>query len=241
MIQPKIKMAIFEHAKEVYPHECCGVVTQKGRVQKYWRIDNVSNDPENHFQMDAVQYACVEGDSDLTTIAIVHSHCGDGATTLPSAHDTCIMNEMGIPWVIVSLPEGDMRICEPKVMPLIGRPWSLGSFDCWGLVMAWHKEQGVILNDFRKPYEWWKPEHGENLYQENYLKEGFIETGKDPAPGDMIIFQLQAEVWNHAGIYLGDNQILHHAFGKLSKTDIYSGWYQEHAKMICRHKDLKPC
>lgn len=241
MLQPKIKMAIFEHAKEVYPHECCGVVTQKGRVQKYWRVDNVHSDPENHFQMHPVQYAEIEDDAELTTIAIVHSHTGDGATTLPSAHDKCIMNEMQVPWVIVSLPEGDLRVVNPESIPLIGRPWALGSYDCWGLVMAWHREQGVILNDFRKPYEWWKPEHGENLYQENYLAEGFVETGKDPEPGDMVIFQLQANVWNHAGIYVGNNQILHHAFGKLSRHDIYSGWYQDHAVMICRHKDLKPC
>lgn len=242
MIQAKIKMAIFNHAQEVYPKECCGVVTQKGRVQKYWPIDNVHEDPENHFQMDAGEYARITDaadDGEFTIISIVHSHTGDGATTLPSAHDTCICNEMGVMWTIVSLPEGDMRFVEPSELPLIGRPWSLGSFDCWGLIMAWHKEHGVKLNDFRKPYEWWKPEHGENLYQDNYLPEGFIPTYKDPEPGDMIIFQLQAEVWNHAGIYIGDNQFLHHAFGKLSKQDIYSGWYQEHTKMVCRHKDLK--
>lgn len=238
MINGKIKMAIFEHANEVYPHECCGVVTQKGRVQKYWRIDNISDDPENHFVMDSVQYAEVEDNGELTTIAIVHSHTGDGATTLPSAHDKCVCNEMEVPFVIVSLPEGDLRIVEPETIPLIGRPWALGSYDCWGLIMEWHKEKGIELNDFRKSYEWWKPEHGENLYQENYIKEGFVETGKDPEPGDMVIFQLQSEVWNHAGVYIGDNQILHHAFGKLSRTDIYSGWYQQHAKMVCRHKEL---
>lgn len=237
MIQAKIKMAIFEHAKEVYPAECCGVITQKSRVQKYHKLTNIHEPADEGFEPDHVEYAEIVDNHDV--IAVVHSHTGDGATTLPSAHDICMCNEFEIPFVIVSLPEGDMRILEPKSMPLTGRPWSLGSFDCWGLVMAWHKAHGVILNDFRKPYEWWKPEHGENLYKENYIKEGFVETGKDPEPGDMIIFQLQAEVWNHAGIYIGDNQILHHAFGKLSKNDIYSGWYQEHAKMICRHKDLK--
>ena len=237
MINAKIKLEIMCHAKDVYPNECCGVVTQKSRVQRYHRIDNVHSDPQNHFAMDEMQYAEIEDKNEI--IAVVHSHTGDGATTLPSAHDTCMCDEMQVSWVIVSLPEGDMRIIEPQSRPLIGRPWALGSYDCWGLIMAWHKEQGVILNDFRKSYEWWKPEHGENLYQENYLKEGFIATGEPPKPGDMIIMQLSAPVWNHAGIYIGDNKILHHAFGKLSREDLYSGWYQEHTKMICRHKDLK--
>lgn len=239
MINAKIKLEIMRHAQEEYPKECCGVVTQKSRVQRYHRIDNIHSDPENHFLMNASQYAEIEDDYDHETIAIVHSHTGDGATTLPSAHDLCMCDESQLSWVIVSVPEGDMRIIEPQSRPLIGRPWSLGSYDCWGLVMAWHREQGVILNDFRKPYEWWKPEYGENLYQDNYLKEGFIESGCAPKPGDMIIMQLQSNVWNHAGIYVGDNQILHHYYGRLSRQDIYSGWYQEHTKMICRHKDLK--
>ena len=237
MINAKIKLEIMRHANDVYPHECCGVVTQKSRVQKYHRIDNVHSDPENHFEMDAQQYADALGCGDL--VSVVHSHTGYGATTLPSAHDTCVCNEMGVMWTIVSLPEGDMRMLEPKDLPLTGRPWDLGSFDCWGLIMAYHKQHGVFLNDFRKPYEWWKPEFGENLYRDNYLKEGFIPTNQKPNPGDMIIMQLQSPVWNHAGIYVGNNTILHHAFGKLSREDLYSGWYQEHTKMICRHKDLK--
>lgn len=236
MISAKIKLEIMRHAQDVYPAECCGVITQKSRVQRYHRIDNIHDEPEKHFAMEPIQYAEATDSGEL--IAVVHSHTGDGATTLPSAHDTCMCDEMGVTWVIVSLPEGDMRMVEPAKRPLIGRPWALGSYDCWGLIMAWHKEQGVILNDFRKPYEWWKPEHGENLYQENYLKEGFVPTGKEPQPGDMIIMQLQAPVWNHAGIYVGDNQILHHAFGKLSRTDLYYGWYQEHTVMVCRHKEL---
>lgn len=237
MLNAKIKVQIFEHAKEVYPEECCGVVTQKGRVQKYHALKNIHDKPEEAFEPDHAQY--VEAIESGQLIAVVHSHTGDGATTLPSAHDSCMCNEFEIPYVIVSLPEGDLRVVYPETIPLTGRPWSLGSYDCWGLIMAWHKEQGIILNDFRKQYEWWKDERGENLYEDNYLSEGFVPTGKDPEPGDMIIMQLQSNVWNHAGIYLGDNQILHHAFGQLSKSDIYSGWYQEKTVMVCRHKDLK--
>lgn len=237
MINAKVKIEIMRHAQDVYPSECCGVVTQKSRVQRYHRIDNMHDDPENHFEMNAQQYADALECGEL--VSVVHSHTGDGATTLPSPHDTCVCNEMGVMWTIVSLPEGDMRFVQPSTLPLIGRPWALGSFDCWGLIMAYHKEHGIELGDHRKPYEWWKPEFGENLYQDLYQAEGFVPTNQEPRPGDMIIMQLQSPVWNHAGIYVGDNKILHHAFGKLSREDLYSGWYQEHTVMICRHKDLK--
>ncbi|QJT70548.1 UNVERIFIED_ASMBLY: putative minor tail protein [Shigella phage 2019SD1] len=216
MISAKIKLEIMQHVK-MNTRARRAVLSLKNHACKN---TTAHDDPENHFEMDAIEYveACESGE----LIAVVHSHTGDGASTIPSAHDTCMCDEMGVSWVIVSWPEGDMRIIEPESRPLIGRPWSLGAYDCWGLIMAWHKQHGVILNDFRKPYEWWKPEHGENLYRKI-----------------IVIFQLSAPVWNHAGIYLGNNQLLHHASGKLSRVDLYSGWYQEHAKMVCRHKDLK--
>lgn len=237
MLTDKVKADIVQHVIDVYPQEACGVVTQKSRAQRYHRIDNVHRDPENHFEMDSEQYATIEAERKI--IAIVHSHTGDGASTIPSAHDTCICNEMGIPWVIVSWPEGDMRIVEPESLPLTGRPWSIGSYDCYGLVMEWHKQHGIILTDYRLDFEWWNLEHGMSLYKDYYLSEGFVPTGQPPQVGDMIIMQLSAPTWNHAGIYVGDNQILHHMHSKLSSIDIYSGWYQEHTVMVCRHKDLK--
>ncbi|WGX77491.1 Mov34/MPN/PAD-1 family protein (plasmid) [Paraclostridium bifermentans] len=65
-----------QHAKEVYPHECAGLVTQKSRVQKYHRLDNVSPDPENESMPDETQYAMAAMDGE--PIAFVHSHTGDG-------------------------------------------------------------------------------------------------------------------------------------------------------------------
>ncbi|QXG07662.1 tail tip assembly protein K [Erwinia phage Snitter] len=237
MLTTKVKLEIMRHANEVYPAECCGVVTQKSRAMTYHPIDNVHRDPENHFELDAQQYAEIMDENEV--IAVVHSHTGDGATTLPSAHDTCICNEMGIPWVIVSLPEGDLRIVEPAESPLIGRPWSIGSYDCYGLVMDWHKLHGIILTDYRLDYEWWNLEHGMSLYKDFYLSEGFVPTNQPPQVGDMIIMQLQSTTWNHAGIYTGENTILHHMHSKLSREDIYSGWLADHTVMVCRHKDLK--
>ncbi|WBF80868.1 hypothetical protein DDONNNOJ_00045 [Citrobacter phage BSwS KMM3] len=133
MINAKIKLEIMRHANDVYPNECCGLVTQKSRVQKYHRIDNVSKEPEKHFEMDAEQYAEVE-DGGADIIAIVHSHTGEGATTIPSAHDLCMCDETGVSWVIVSIPEGDMRIIEPQSRPLIGRPGRLELMIVGGLL-----------------------------------------------------------------------------------------------------------
>lgn len=241
MLTPKVKLQIFQHAKEVYPHECCGVVTQKGRAQKYHRITNASKEPESEFILDSNEYADVlfELAHNESIVYVVHSHTGDGATTRPSSADICSCNECEIPYVIVSIPEGDMRILEPSTMPLIGRPWGLGSFDCWGLVMEFHKKYGAKLNDYRVNYPWWEKQYNENIYDDNWIKEGFepVKTSDIPI-GSMIMMQVQSEVTNHAGIYIGNNRFIHHLYGKMSSVDIYSDYWRERTVRIVRHKDL---
>lgn len=241
MLTPKVKLEIMRHAKEDYPNECCGVVTQKGMAQKYHRITNASKDPENEFILNANEYANIVfsiGYSE-SIVYIVHSHTGDGATTRPSPADICSCNECEIPYVIVSYPEGDMRILEPEDMPLAGRPWGLGSFDCWGLIMSFHAKHGVKLADYRVNYPWWNKEYGENIYDDNWIEEGFelVETDDIPV-GSMIMMQIQSETTNHAGIYIGDNKFLHHLYGKMSKVDTYSDYWRERTVRIVRHKNL---
>ena len=131
-----------------------------------------------------------------------------------------------------------MRIIEPTSRPLTGRPWALGAYDCYGLIMAFHERYGIKLTDRRVNYEWWKDEFDGNFYHDCWQEDGFIEREGDPVPGDVVIFQLKANKWNHAGIFIGNNNIIHHPFGKLSRRDIYSGWYQQHKVFICRHKEL---
>lgn len=69
----------------------------------------------------------------------------------------------------------------PEAVPLIGRPFILGSHDCWGLIMDWHATQGVTLDDFRVDYPWWESQYPDNFYFDNWEQEGFIEC--DPRPG----------------------------------------------------------
>jgi hypothetical protein len=45
--------------------------------------------------------------------------------------------------------------------------------------MDWHATQGVTLNDFRVDYPWWESQYPDNLYFDNWEREGFVEC--DPA------------------------------------------------------------
>jgi cell wall-associated NlpC family hydrolase len=62
------------------------------------------------------------------------------------------------PWHIISWPEGDLRTIHPRgELPLLERPFVLGHYDCWGLVMSYFRQtHGIELHDYRVDYPWWE-------------------------------------------------------------------------------------
>ena len=52
--------AIMAHAEAEYPRECCGVVAQKSRVERYFPCRNVADDPEDNFVLCPEDYAAAE-------------------------------------------------------------------------------------------------------------------------------------------------------------------------------------
>lgn len=227
---------IMLHAADEAPRECCGlVVKDKHEGTAYIFMDNVHEDPENHFRFDKEAYLAAMQEYDV--IAVIHSHPGDGATTIASDADKSACSHAGLPFGIVSWPEGDFAVIYPDTdRSLLGRPFVLGSDDCYGLVMEWHRQQGVELMDFRKPYPWW--EQGEELFSpDNFKAAGFYPS--EPVAGAMIVAQVLAPVANHCGVLLGDGQVLHHLYGRLSGREQYNGsWIQERTIYCVRHKDL---
>lgn len=228
---------IFAHAESAYPNESCGVVAQKGKTERYFACRNLSPDPSEQFHLSPEDFATAEDWGTVT--AIVHSH--PDATTLPSPLDEAQCDANGVPWHIVSWPEGDFRTIHPRgELPLLERPFVLGHTDCWGLVMSYYRQElGIELDDFRVDYAWWEDDHPENLYQDNWYACGFREFSGDPIPGDLVIMQVQSNKWNHAGILLADNMLLHHLHGRLSNRTPYGGYWRERTMKILRHKDIK--
>lgn len=142
--------AIMAHVAAEYPRECCGVVAQKSRVERYFPCRNLAAAPEDNFVLCPEDYASAEDWG--TVIAIVHSH--PDATTQPSELDKAQCDATLLPWHIVSWPEGDLRTIQPRGdLPLLERPFVLGHFDCWGLVMSYFRQtHGIELHDYRVDY-----------------------------------------------------------------------------------------
>jgi cell wall-associated NlpC family hydrolase len=99
---------------------------------------------------------------------------------------------------------------------------------------------GIELHDYRVDYPWWEKEYPDNFYQDCWYECGFREFDGPPQPGDMVIMQVQADKWNHAGILLEGNLLLHHLYGHLSKRVPYGGYWMERTMkiVVIRYKSL---
>jgi len=233
MMRKHILLAIQQHAAEVYPEECCGLVIKDGRAHRYIPCKNTHTEPTEHFRISPEEYAAAEDAGEI--LFVVHSH--PDATTQPSPTDEALCTESGLPWIIISWPEGDVRIIVPKGdAPIVGRPFVHGVWDCYGLIRDWYKqERGVELPNFERADGWW--EQGENLYIENYAAAGFVAHDAELQPGDVILMQYQASVVNHAGVYIGDGMMLHHMYGQSARVVPYGGIWQERTIKKLRYGD----
>lgn len=224
-----------EYAVAQEPKEACALVLQIGRKQEMVLCENMHASPTEHFQISAEAWADAEDKGDI--VAVLHSHPGEGARAIASPHDVAMCNKTGITWGIYAPDADEYAEIEPEQRSLLGRPFVLGSDDCWGLIMDWHKTQGVELSDWRVNYPWWEDQYPDNLYYDNWQKEGFVES--EEKPGCMVIMQVSANKWNHAGIITEDGQLLHHVYGQPSAVVPYKRGYFRDRTMIClRHKDL---
>lgn len=243
--------AMYEHAREKAPEECCGLLLKVGRKVSYRPCTNAAADPQADFRISAEEWAEAEDQGSIA--AVVHSHPGQSARL--SAADRTSMEATALPWVIIEVREGlpvSHLMHEPTgyQAPLVGRPFHHGVLDCYTLVRDYYqRELGIMLPDFEREDGWW--DRGQDLYADNFEGAGFYPV--DPADlrqGDLIVMQVRAEKANHAGVYLADGilkteperhpvpgGILHHLYGRDSKRDVFGGFWQESARFFMRHKD----
>lgn len=244
-MQQTTLQAIQAHAVAEYPRECCGLVVATAGGEAYVACRNAATTPSEHFILPAEDFAAAEDQGEVR--AVVHSHPNASAT--PSDADRVMCETSGLRWHIISVaqctgadPEsGDLQTIEPcgYQAPLVGRQFAHGITDCYALVRDFYaRELGVHLNQYEREDDWW--EKGQDLYSLNRLRaEGFDLFEGEPRRGDMVLMQIRSPVPNHAGVLLGDGQMLHHLHGRLSDVVPYGGMWAERTRYVVRHKDVR--
>ena len=227
-----VKHEIMMHARHDSPIESCGLVAVvKGNYQYFW-CQNIADTPEEHFILKGWDEVEDQGE----VVAIVHSH--PTTNPQPSTADLVACEKSGLPWIIVNPNTEDWGYCEPTgfQLPYVGREFVFGVVDCYTLVRDWYlREYGIQLRDYQRRDKFW--ERGENLYLDNFSAEGFRKIPVEEVQrGDLILMNLVSPLPNHAAIYMGDQQVLHHVQGRLSSRDVYGGYYGKSTACALRHE-----
>ena len=234
MISEKLQTDILTHVKTEYPREACGLIVIIKGKERYIPCNNLAENAYDDFILDPKDYYKVSKMGDI--INVIHSH--PDATATPSTLDQSACDAMGKNWWIVSYPEIEWRelTSAGKKPDLIGRNFAYGILDCYTLLQDYFKINcDLILRDYEHEWEFW--EKGQHLYTENFEKEGFIRvTDGSLQLHDIVLMNIRSNITNHAGIYLGNDKILHHLAGRLSCREMYGSYYRQYTTHIIRHE-----
>lgn len=229
------KAAALAHAQGVFPQEACGLVVVVKGKEKFWPCENLSPVANDEFSMSPEDYAAADDAGEI--VELFHSHVN--IPPIPSQADMVSCEVTGLKWVILSLPTETWHEFEPSgyEAPLVGRVHCWGTLDCWTVVWDWYKrERGLELLNVPRSREFWKD--GTDILGANYKKAGFRTLGEEEPleEGDVLLMQTgDSTVPNHVALYIGDDQILHHAEGRLSSRDVYGGWFKKHTVRAVRY------
>lgn len=234
-MNPENREIALKHALSQMPRESCGLVIIEKGHEVFVPCENIAEN-DFDFVLSPRDYAAAEIRGEITRV--VHSHCFVSA--LPSDADKVACEASGLPWSIVSVPNGVWFDFNPTgyKAPLIGRQWSHGVLDCYSIIRDYYKERlNIEIPDFHRDVEWWL--RGQNIYEENFGKAGFHQIDiSSIKEHDVILMQVMSPVINHGAVYLGNDLMLHHLHKRLSTRDVFGGYWKKHATKILRHKDL---
>lgn len=232
---------IQEAAMARFPQEACGLVVQVGQKSIAVETENSSEIPNAQFLIAAEEYARCADMGEI--IGVWHTHTN--GNNQPSDADYAGCENTGLPWYLLPVTQKhDLSfVFEPLVyfepegreIPYVGRPYAFGAMDCWSLVRDYHKREfGIELGDYPRYHEFWKNSET-NFFNDCWEKENLVDvTGAMAQVGDIFFIQTDnSGNPNHVAVYIGDDKILHHCHGRLSRRDTYGGGYW--AKHTVRH------
>ncbi|APK69505.1 phage tail protein [Escherichia coli] len=220
--------AILAHARRCAPAESCGFVVRTPEGERYFPCVNISGEPEEYFRMSPEDWLRAEMQGEI--VALVHSHPG-GLPWL-SETDRRLQVQSDLPWWLVCRGAIHKFRCVPH---LSGRRFEHGVTDCYTLFRDAYHLAGIEMPDFHREDDWWR--NGQNLYLDNLEATGLYQVPLSAAqPGDVLLCCFGSSVPNHAAIYCGDSELLHHIPEQLSKRERYTDKWQRRTHSLWRHR-----
>lgn len=212
-----------EHFKEEFPYEGVGLIIN----DKYYRCENMAENPEEHFAIGATQYKKMRLIGDIQ--AVIHSH-----NDHPHVSEADMLSQMEtlLPYCMVNLKNKAVNrivwwgdTLEPQ--NLLNRYFVHGVYDCYGLLRDFFRHHDILIPNFSREVFWWEDDKA--LFEPNFEKAGFhtIYT-EDLKPGDVVFMKIRGNrkntFANHCAVYIGDGLIVHHLYNRASRIEPLSGW-----------------
>lgn len=168
-------------------------------------LENMAAQPGAGFQLRSADAYLVSEHGEV----LFHDHPSGEA--YPSERDLAWVQNSPRAWCVV--PAGGEPFwfgdAVPWQWPLEGRPFRYGVTDCFTCIRTALVRFRINLRPRAYRWAWWQS--GERLYDDLFAEEGFAELqGGDPRPGDVYLMSLKSDVSNHAAVYVGAGEILHH-------------------------------
>lgn len=237
-----IKQSMMASGAREYPNEACGFIVKRGKKSVVVDALNTSAFPSVQFLISAEDFAKAADMGEV--IGVWHTHCDIPPT--PSDADRAACESLEMPWYIMSVSNiaseefvfSEIVAVEPNgfQMGYLERPYIFGVFDCYSLVCDYYqREYSIKLGSYPHIEDWWKKGH--DFFAESYKQEGFVSlVDQDVQVGDIFLIQTDGNVANHVAIYIGNDMVLHQLHGRLSRRDVYAGFWKKHTIGHLRHK-----
>lgn len=230
-ISDEIQDLIFGVADGYAPQEMCGAIADihdKGR--RFFSIDNIAENPEETFEMNPKGWQALAADGEI--VAVVHSH-PNGEPFLSGA-DRQMQIQTGLPWILAVGGRLKQFRCCPH---LRGRVFEYGKADCGALIRDAFMLMGIDLPDNTRGDIDDDAEH--EYLRKHFERVGFVRISDDLRGGDVILTSYGGHA-NHAALYLGNGQILHHAYNQLSRCEPFNQWWSERVHSVWRYPLFEP-
>ena len=218
---------IKQYALKQPNEEVCGfvILNDFGEVEIY-NCKNVHTDKAKAFEVEIETFLKI---SKKNILAIYHSHVNHSAN--PSEYDLRQSEELCIPFVVYSVRYDNFYIHIPQSAPIkefTQRQYVDGLQNCFVLTVDFYRKNcDFKFDNFNFYLERKRPTweftfetllSAKNLFRNN----GFKKIKKrEITANDLIIFQAERNEI-HFGVYLGNDQFLHHPFYGFSQKSFFS-------------------
>lgn len=125
---------------------------------------------------------------------------------------------------------------------LIGKPFTgIERDDCFALASDFYDVNfGIKVRNYARPSDW--DANKLDLIRNFHEKEGFEMITewkvKDLRPADILAMASSEGNADHLAIFLGDDKILHHLYGRISREEPFHGFWRDKVMYVLRHPDV---